>query len=77
MRPVCIAKPTFAQDVAVAVRILGFLSLRTPFAIRGSGHNANVGWAGVIDAVTIDIREVKAIELDMNNMVVKVGAGAV
>jgi FAD/FMN-containing dehydrogenase len=85
LRPVCIVKPTSAQDVSAAITILGQPNTPhvveergeyTPFAIRGGGHNINPGWGGIHRGVTIDMRAIKNVEIDKEHSVVRVGAGA-
>lgn len=49
---------------------------KTVFAVRGGGHNINAGFAGVCDGVTIDMRGMKGVDLNEEEMVVRVGAGA-
>lgn len=49
----------------------------TQFAIRGGGHNVNVGWNNIENGVTIDMRSMKAVSVGIGDEVVSVGAGAV
>jgi hypothetical protein len=42
IRPTCIASPTSSDDVIAIVRTLRAFS-SVPFAIRGGGHNTNIG----------------------------------
>ncbi|KAI4608051.1 hypothetical protein J4E83_009234 [Alternaria metachromatica] len=75
LRPSCIVRPTSAEDVANAINILR-VSNSTKFAIKGGGHNANVGFNNIDDGVTIDMQSMNKVEVARGDQVVRVGAGA-
>jgi len=75
LRPSCIVRPTSAEDVAIAINILR-VSNSTKFAIKGGGHNANVGFNNIDDGVTIDMQSMNKVEVARGDQVVRVGAGA-
>jgi FAD/FMN-containing dehydrogenase len=60
-RPALIARCRDAADVAAAVRFAG--ARRLPVSVYGGGHNVT-GNAVCDDGVTIDLRPMKAIEID-------------
>jgi len=74
LTPTCIFRPRNAQDVSAAVKLLK-KSRKTKFAVKGGGHNANAGFNNIEDGVTIDMGNIKAVNI--TDGVVKVGAGAV
>ncbi|KAF2732480.1 FAD-binding domain-containing protein [Polyplosphaeria fusca] len=74
LEPACVLKPESAEDVSKAVKVLR-KSRKSKFAVRGGGHNANVGYNNIIDGATIDMRNVSKVEIVGD--VVQVGAGAI
>lgn len=75
LHPSCIVRPTSSRDVSTAVNILKE-SNQTQFAIKGGGHNANVGFNNIQNGVTIDMQSLNAVEISRGNEVIRVGAGA-
>ncbi|KAF2264852.1 FAD-binding domain-containing protein [Lojkania enalia] len=73
LTPNCIVRPKSAQDVSTTVKILRDTGC-TKFAIKGGGHNANVGYNNIEDGVTIDMQSLNAVEVLPN--VARVGGGA-
>lgn len=74
LHPRCIVRPKSAEDVSKAVRILsGYPQVK--FAIKGGGHNANVGFNNVEDGVTIDMQSLNAVDIPQQG-IVTAGAGA-
>jgi FAD/FMN-containing dehydrogenase len=73
LHPTCIVRPKAVEDVATVVRLLR-KSKGAKFAVKGGGHNANVGFNNVEDGVTIDMQSLNAVEHYGN--VARVGAGA-
>ncbi|KAF2129353.1 FAD-binding domain-containing protein [Dothidotthia symphoricarpi CBS 119687] len=71
----CIVRPKTTHDVVTIITTLNE-SNRTRFAIKGGGHNANVGFNNIRDGVTIDMQGLKTVEVARGNEVVRVGAGA-
>ncbi|KAH9882241.1 hypothetical protein J1614_001413 [Plenodomus biglobosus] len=76
LHPSCIVQPKSSQDVSTVVSLLKD-SNRTQFAIKGGGHNANVGFNNIQDGVTIDMQSLNAVEVSRGNEIIRVGAGAV
>lgn len=75
LHPSCIVRPKTAHDVSTAISILRDTNC-TKFAIKGGGHNANVGFNNIQDGVTIDMQSLNAVEVARGDAVVRVGAGA-
>ncbi|KAI8942887.1 hypothetical protein NX059_000927 [Plenodomus lindquistii] len=75
LHPLCIVRPTSSHNVATAVTILRDTN-RTQFAIKGGGHNANVGFNNIQNGVTFDMQSLNAVEVARGEQVVRVGAGA-
>ncbi|ORX93345.1 hypothetical protein BCR34DRAFT_499958 [Clohesyomyces aquaticus] len=74
LHPTCITQPRTPQEVSTAINVLRESGC-TKFAVRGGGHNANVGFNNIDDGVTIDMHLMSAVEV--NKDVVRVGAGAI
>lgn len=75
LHPDCILRPRSARDVSTAVSILRD-SNSTQFAVKGGGHNANVGFNNIQNGVTIDMQSLNGVEIARGNGVIRVGAGA-
>ena len=75
LHPTCVVRPETAEHVSTAITILT-QNKRTRFSVKGGGHNANAGFSNIQDGVTIDMQSIKAVELELGNQVVRVGAGA-
>ncbi|PWY94541.1 hypothetical protein BO94DRAFT_581934 [Aspergillus sclerotioniger CBS 115572] len=73
--PICIVIPSSANDVATAVKSLAELSNST-FAIRSGGHSSAAGAANTDNGVTINVQQLKTIQLTRNDTVISVGGGA-
>lgn len=73
LHPYCIFRPRVAEDVATVLRLLQ-AKKGAKFAVKGGGHNANVGFNNIEHGVTIDMQSMKAVEHFGN--VARVGAGA-
>ncbi|KAL8951437.1 MAG: hypothetical protein Q9222_002598 [Ikaeria aurantiellina] len=81
--PSCIFSPQNTRDVSQAVRILSqyqpagnSTTAGCQFAIRGAGHTPFAGSANIEDGVTIDMRSIRAVNVNQQKTVVSVGAGA-
>ncbi|PVI04939.1 FAD binding domain-containing protein [Periconia macrospinosa] len=74
LHPKCVIRPRSAEDVSKAVTILA-KHPEVKFAIKGGGHNANVGFNNVEDGVTFDMQSLKAVQISQPG-VVTAGAGA-
>jgi hypothetical protein len=73
LHPTCIVRPKAPEDVAAVVRLLR-KNRGAKFAVKGGGHNANIGFNNVEDGVTIDMQSLQKVEHFGN--VAQVGAGA-
>ena len=62
-RPASIVRPAGADDVAAVVRAVGGAGL--PLAVRGGGHSA-VGHSVIDDAVVLDLRDMRALDIDVD-----------
>jgi FAD/FMN-containing dehydrogenase len=70
----CFIKPRNAFEVAVTLKIIILLNCK--FAVRGAGHNAGPGFAGVgPEGVLIDMRNFSDIKLSSDKSSVSVGPG--
>lgn len=75
LHPTCVVRPDTAEQVSTAITVLT-QDKRTRFAVKGGGHNANAGFNNIQDGITIDMRSMNAVELELGNQVARVGAGA-
>jgi hypothetical protein len=71
-RPALIARPTGADDVALAIDFARGHGL--PLAVRGGGHNGG-GLGTCDDGVVIDLSQLRSIEVDPHARTVRVGGG--
>ncbi|PIA96174.1 Bifunctional solanapyrone synthase [Cercospora beticola] len=68
VKPACIFFPKTAQDIQFAVQTLNKYNT-APWAIKGAGHNPNVGFSSTKDGVLIATHEFMATTtLDSNNL---------
>jgi FAD/FMN-containing dehydrogenase len=74
LHPTCVFQPRTAQDVSTAVKLLSERA-SSKFAVKGGGHNANIGFNNIEDGVTIDLQKMNA--ANVTDGAVKVGAGAI
>ncbi|KAF2119054.1 hypothetical protein BDV96DRAFT_487952 [Lophiotrema nucula] len=75
LSPACIVTPESAADVAKAVAtIVG--AGNCDFAIRGQSHAPAAGFANIEAGVTIDMRKLGSISVNLDSSVAHVGAGA-
>ena len=75
LHPSCIVRPKTAHDVVTTLGVLTDTNC-TKFAIKGGGHNANVGYNNIQDGVTIDMQSMNDVEVARGDKVVRVGAGS-
>jgi FAD/FMN-containing dehydrogenase len=73
-RPSLIARPAGTRDVAAALRFA--LERDMPFAVRAGGHSL-AGFSAIDDGLVIDLRALKAIDIDAGARRARVGAGLV
>ena len=71
--PTCIYNPTNAEDVAIAVKVLGFTGAK--YAIRGGGHTPLAGWSNIDNGVLITMSNLNDLNYDDSSKTVRVGAG--
>ncbi|KAL8691132.1 MAG: hypothetical protein Q9218_003584, partial [Villophora microphyllina] len=83
LSPTCILSPQNTQDVSRAITILASYQAAgnstvagCQFAIRGAGHSPWAGSANIDNGVTIDMRAIKAVQVNPSGTIVSVGAGA-
>ena len=62
-RPASIVRPTGTDDVVTVVRAVADAGL--PLAVRGGGHSA-VGHGVIDDAVVLDLRDMRALDIDVD-----------
>jgi hypothetical protein len=74
LSPSCVAKPSYAEDVAFIVASL--VSHDCIFAIKGHGHSPAAGFANIDHGVTIDMTGLSHISVNPDHSVASVGAGA-
>jgi hypothetical protein len=72
-RPVFVAEPRTAEDVAAVVRFARDNGLRV--APQGTGHNAQAR-AGVDESILLNTRLMRGVEIDFENRSARVQAGA-
>ena len=72
--PTCRLTPTCAEDVSFAVITLAQYNCH--FAIRGGGHMSWAGAANIQDGVTIDLSQMKAVSVNDEQTITRVGPGA-
>jgi FAD/FMN-containing dehydrogenase len=79
LSPACIVTPRDTKDVAIAINLLGWMSLNDAgrLAIRGGGHTPWAGSANVDGGITMDLSSMKAISVNQDQSVVSVGAGSI
>ncbi|KAF3019289.1 hypothetical protein E8E14_007771 [Neopestalotiopsis sp. 37M] len=77
LKPSFIARPGNVQHVQDLVRILCpyATSGDIKVALRGGGHTPFAGSANITDGVTIDLRNLKGVELSSDKSTVTIGAG--
>ena len=74
-KPACMLFPSSAQDVAFAVSVLNNYT-SVPWAVKGGGHNPNVGYSSTKDGVLIAMEpNMATTTLDSDNLA-HVGPGS-
>ncbi|KAL8724989.1 MAG: hypothetical protein Q9166_007638 [cf. Caloplaca sp. 2 TL-2023] len=71
--PACRVTPNNAVEVAITLLITEYLTC--PFAVKSGGHAAFAGASNIQGGVTIDLNNLKQVEVSSDNTVTKVGAG--
>ena len=65
LKPRCIVKPDYANDVSVAVKTLvGLGRDACLFAVRSGGHTPTAGSANIQDGVTIDLSDFNGVNVN-------------
>lgn len=81
LKPSFIITPTSAQDVSKALKSLRTINLETEtatkVAVRGGGHSPFAGSANIDNGITIDLRNIDAIEVNESTNIVSIGGGAI
>ncbi|KAI9648500.1 hypothetical protein NHQ30_003135 [Ciborinia camelliae] len=81
LKPSFIITPTSAQDVSQALRSLRTINseteIATKVAVRGGGHSPFAGSANIDKGITIDLRNINAVEVNESRDIVSVGGGAI
>ncbi|KAI0842313.1 FAD-binding domain-containing protein [Hypoxylon sp. FL0890] len=75
LKPACFLTPTTTSQVADIVKAIKPFSLLSAVAVCGAGQQATPMVANVRGGLTIHLRNLRGIEIDMENNVVLVGAG--
>ncbi|KAJ8118417.1 hypothetical protein OPT61_g610 [Boeremia exigua] len=75
LHPDCIVSPQSREDVIAIIRTLGLFE-SVEFAVRGGGHNTNIGFANIEDGITVDLSAMKAITMDSASGILSVGPGS-
>ncbi|KAM0749230.1 FAD-binding domain-containing protein [Meredithblackwellia eburnea MCA 4105] len=72
--PACVFEPATAQDVSVAIKILG--STRTQFAVMSGGHTGNAGFSSVgPSGVHISFTRMRSVSLSSDKSTCSFGPG--
>ncbi|KAG6855901.1 hypothetical protein H0H87_009504 [Tephrocybe sp. NHM501043] len=70
----CSVRPANAEDVSIALKIIG--STRTPFAVKGGGHAANVGFSSTL-GVHINMKAFSEVVYHPESRTAVVGSGLI
>ncbi|TGJ77603.1 hypothetical protein E0Z10_g10666 [Xylaria hypoxylon] len=73
IKPLCVVRPTTAEDVSSAIVTLVGGSCK--FAVRTGGHGSVTAISTIQHGITIDMRGLDAIALNDDNSVATIGAG--
>lgn len=71
--PACRVLPKSSKDVAAALIITTFYNC--PFAVKSGGHAAFAGASGIQDGVTIDLNQLRAINVSTDRTLTRIGPG--
>lgn len=72
-QPVCRVSPSNAVEVAVTLLVTTFL--QCPFAVKSGGHAAFEGASNIQGGVTIDLVNLKQVQVSADQSLTHVGAG--
>ncbi|KAK7056284.1 hypothetical protein VNI00_002837 [Paramarasmius palmivorus] len=70
----CVVEPGTAEDLGAVLRIIG--STRTPFAVKGGGHNGNKGFSSTT-GVHISMYRFSEVSYDSSTRIATFGSGLV
>ncbi|ESZ90177.1 hypothetical protein SBOR_9430 [Sclerotinia borealis F-4128] len=80
LKPSFIITPTSAQDVPQVLKSLRAINsetgIATKVAVRGGGHSPFAGSSNIDNGITIDLRNIDAVEVNESKDIVSVGGGA-
>ncbi|KAI8946482.1 FAD-binding domain-containing protein [Xylaria longipes] len=70
----CFVQPNNAVEVAVTLKVI--TAVKSKFAVRGGGHNANPGYSSIDDAgVLIDLQKMNGLAFEPNGITMQAGPG--
>ncbi|KAJ5128222.1 hypothetical protein N7448_001940 [Penicillium atrosanguineum] len=72
--PAMIVRPRSAEDIAGLISVLTANDL--PFSVRGGGHDM-YGRSQIHEGITIDMREISHVEVEVENLTARVGGGVI
>ncbi|CZT04316.1 related to 6-hydroxy-D-nicotine oxidase [Rhynchosporium agropyri] len=70
--PLCVVEPDSAQDISVAIKIIG--STKTPFAVKSAGYGTNPGFSSTT-GVHISLEKFKMVNVSQDKQTAEVGLG--
>lgn len=73
-QPSCVFAPGSAEDVSVALQIIG--ATKTPFAVQSGGHSSNPGFSST-KGVHISLKRLNQVKLSADKSVAEIGFGNV
>ncbi|KAK1773508.1 hypothetical protein QBC45DRAFT_79127 [Copromyces sp. CBS 386.78] len=71
-QPSCVFAPGSAEDVSVALQIIG--ATKTPFAVQSGGHSSNPGFSST-KGVHISLKKLDQVKLSADKSVAEIGFG--
>ncbi|KAK3400816.1 hypothetical protein B0T20DRAFT_390681 [Sordaria brevicollis] len=71
-KPSCVFTPGSAEDVSVALQIIG--ATKTPFAVQSGGHSSNPGFSST-KGVHISLKRLDQVKLSEDKSVAEIGFG--
>ncbi|EGO57248.1 hypothetical protein NEUTE1DRAFT_109527 [Neurospora tetrasperma FGSC 2508] len=71
-QPSCVFAPGSAEDVSVALQIIG--ATKTPFAVQSGGHSSNPGFSST-KGVHISLKRLNQVKLSADKSVAEIGFG--
>jgi FAD binding domain len=71
--PRCRVQPNSARDVAATLLVTSFFTC--PFAVKSGGHAAFKGGSNIENGITLDLNNLKTVEVSSDKKTTLVGAG--